>query len=135
METLTININPDMANIKVLHEAVDAFLENNHFPRKTRFCIKLALEEAVANIIEHGRVEGQIHIQCQHNKEKIRIQIEDKGTPFDPTTIARPDTVSRLEDRKPGGLGIYFIQHYMDVVDYQYQDHKNVLTLIKYLEK
>lgn len=124
-----------MTNIKVLHDAVDVFMEKNHFPSKTRFCIKLALEEAVANIIEHGGVEGQIHIQCQYDNKKIRIKIEDEGTPFDPTTIARPDIESRLEEREPGGLGIYFIQHYMDVVDYQYQDHKNVLTLIKYLKK
>jgi len=135
METLNIHINPDMVYIKVLNSRLEGFLEKNHLSSENQFQIQLALEEAVANIIEHGRVEGQIHIQCHYDKEKIRIQIEDQGIPFDPTNIKQPDTVSRLEERKPGGLGIYFIKKYMDEVDYQYQDHKNVLTLVKYLGK
>ena len=134
MKTLDIHIKPDLAYIPALLGQVEIFLEDN-LPEKERFHVLLALEEAVANIIEHGEVRGQIHIHCQYDREKLQLEIEDQGRPFDPSKIAPPDVSSSLEDRKPGGLGIYFIHQYMDQVEYQYQDHKNLLTLVKFLKK
>jgi len=134
MKTLDIHIKPDLAYIKVLLDQVEDFIEDN-LPGKEMFHVLMALEEAVANIIEHGDVRGQIHIHCMYDGERVQVEIEDQGRPFDPSQFARPDISSSLEDRKPGGLGIYFIHQYMDHVEYQYQDHKNLLTLVKFLKK
>jgi len=134
MKTLDIHIKPDLTYIKVLLDQVENFIADN-LPEKEVFHVLLALEEAVANIIKHGDVRGQIHIHCMYDGERLQVEIEDQGRPFDPSQFARPDISSSLEDRKPGGLGIYFIRHYIDHVDYRYRDHKNVLTLVKLLKK
>lgn len=98
-----------------------------------KFQTQLAVDEAVTNVINHGKVEGKekITITCQDFDEKIEITISDRGKPFNPTTFPEPNVTTSLEKRKPGGLGVYFIKKYMDKVDYQYKDGKNKLILTR----
>jgi anti-sigma regulatory factor (Ser/Thr protein kinase) len=39
----------------------------------------------------------------------------------------------RLDDIRPGGLGMHFIQNGVDVVQYSRRLHRNRLRLVKYL--
>jgi anti-sigma regulatory factor (Ser/Thr protein kinase) len=38
-----------------------------------------------------------------------------------------------LDDVKPGGLGLHFIQESMDIVEFKHADGTNRLRLVKYL--
>ena len=40
----------------------------------------------------------------------------------------------RLDEIKPGGLGLHFIRQSMDVVEFKRAQGANLLRLIKYLE-
>lgn len=42
-----------------------------------------------------------------------------------------PDIDAPIEEREPGGMGIFICKKLMDSVDYAYQDGLNVLTLEK----
>jgi serine/threonine-protein kinase RsbW len=133
MGTLDIEIYANLENLGVIADLLEKFMEEYHLDSKIKFGLQLSVDEVVSNIIEHGEVEGEINIRCSINEEKITIIIEDEGKEFNPNSRAPPDLHSDLEKREPGGLGIYFITHYTDEIIYEYEDQKNVLTLVKYL--
>ncbi len=98
------------------------------------FELQLAVDEACTNIIEYGYANanevGMIDIACQRKGEEIVVVIKDRGKPFDPTSVPPPDLNASLEERKAGGLGIYFMKTLMDEVRYEFKEGKNVLTMV-----
>lgn len=83
--------------------------------------VVLAVDEAVANIIVHG-YKGQagiIEIEISRQAETLAIHLRDDTAPFDPTQVPPPDLNVPLEERAPGGLGIYLIRQIMDEVVYR----------------
>ncbi len=101
--------------------------------------IVLAMDEAVANIIEHAYegsllpVEEQILIiNIENKKEEIRFILSDFGHQYDPTGVPDVDLESHYAQAKQDGLGIYMIRQLMDEISYAYEKEKgNMLTLIK----
>jgi anti-sigma regulatory factor (Ser/Thr protein kinase) len=59
----------------------------------------------------------------------------DWGKPFDPTTTGDPNTEIGLNERKEGGLGIFFVKKFMDEVKYVRRDNMNLLTVAKNIKK
>ncbi|MGC9443314.1 MAG: DUF2254 family protein [Candidatus Methanospirareceae archaeon] len=96
------------------------------------FDIQMAVDEACANIINHGYREkrGTIALSCRKKGKNIVVTITDEGTPFDPTSVKTPDLDAIMEEQEIAGLGIYFIKTLVDAVNYTYRAGKNVLTLI-----
>ena len=90
---------------------------------------ELCLNEAVANIIGHGGAPCAIAITFDTNGEGVRMTIADDGAPFDPVTYPAPVLPRRLDEARPGGLGIYILRTYADVVQYSRVDGWNELTL------
>lgn len=84
--------------------------------------IKLAVTEALANIMNHGykgAVDGPIWVKLtieeKHDRRGLHIQIEDECQGVDLSKIkSRP-----LDEVRPGGLGVHIMQQIMDTVEYQ----------------
>lgn len=99
------------------------------------YAVRLAVEEAVANIIAHGygpTGQGSIDLTIAWNAEHIRVDIRDQAPPFDPAQVPPPDLDSPWETRNPGGIGWALINQLMDSVAHQYHpDTGNHLTLTK----
>ena len=99
--------------------------------------IRLAVEEAVVNVIDYAYpegVEGDITVQVLSDGRVMHVKIIDGGVPFDPTEIQKADTTLSAEDRRIGGLGILLVREQMDSINYERTDGKNVLTLMKKLK-
>ena len=99
--------------------------------------IRLAVEEAVVNVIDYAYpegTEGDITIQMLSDSRELHIKIIDSGVAFDPTEIQKADTTLSAEDRRIGGLGILLVREQMDSINYERIDGKNILTLIKKLK-
>lgn len=108
------------------------------FPPCLAANIKLAIEEALTNIITYSGLDQKqmLEMTCsasEHNKG-ILIEIKDFGVPFNPLkNIKLGENHVPLEKRKVGGYGIYLMTCMMDVVEYQRVDDCNLLRLIKYI--
>lgn len=98
--------------------------------------IKLAVDEALCNIVRHGyqrRKDGQIWISLSpicngQDVTQLRIVIEDEARQVDPGTIKGRD----LADIRPGGLGVHIIREIMDEVVYEKREPTGMrLTLVK----
>ena len=61
------------------------------------------------------------------------MTVADDGIPFNPLSIAPPDTGLSVEDRRIGGLGIHLVRNIMDEVTYNRRTDRNVVILVKYL--
>lgn len=97
------------------------------------FDIRLAVEEALTNIIEYGHQDqgGEIELEVSREGRVVVIHIRDKGIPFDPTKAPKPDFSLPLGQRKSGGVGIFLMIQAMDVVEYTSGPEGNQLTLKK----
>ena len=126
----------ELASLPRLHSLVEqACDEHPAIDIEARYALLLALDEACANIIEHGYAglqAGLIVLRIDVEAEFVRLAISDFGHPFEPLDAAPPDLLSELEERKVGGLGIYFIRNSMDEVDFERSGSKNTLLLTKY---
>jgi anti-sigma regulatory factor (Ser/Thr protein kinase) len=106
--------------------------------QKSVHAFVLSVDEACTNVIEHAydyNSAGQITVSCSLIGENFTVTIEDNGAPFDPTTIPEPNVNQGLDERKAGGLGIYFMKKFMDEVKYIRVADKNLLTLTKNIKK
>jgi len=97
--------------------------------------IVLAVDEMVTNIIEHGYrgQPGSIEIDLTTRDDALIVQLRDQAPLFDPTSVSLPDLSIHVDDRPPGGLGIYLTRKVMDDIQHQGTGTVgNTLTLIKY---
>ena len=98
--------------------------------------LRLAVEEAVVNVINYAYpvgTEGTVEVRLMSNAHRIKMMIIDSGVAFDPTSKEKVDTTLLAEERQIGGLGILLVRELMDSINYEREDGKNILTLIKNL--
>jgi len=101
--------------------------------------IRLAVEEIVTNVIEHGyagTAPGPVLLRFQRDRANVVITVEDLAAPFDPTRVPRPDHNAPLEQRPVGGLGWHLANAVMDDVRHEsLTPHGNRFTLTKRLPR
>jgi serine/threonine-protein kinase RsbW len=103
----------------------------------TAFDVRLATEEAVMNVIEHGyegMVPGPIILRIRRDARQMVVTVEDDAPYFDPSTIRPADPGAPLDRRSVGGLGWHFVTQLMDETRHERRHpHGNRLTLVKRL--
>ena len=122
-----------MENLPHVTESIETFLRRKGFRDETVFDVRLAADEAITNVIQHGYEgrEGTIHIRCEVSAEEIVLVVEDSAKPFNFSSVGEPRFQDSLEKRKIGGLGIYLIKKRMDQVTHEFKNGKNILTMKK----
>jgi len=121
------------ARVEVCQQIM-AKLEANHFGKDDFFAVHLTLEEAFLNAVKHGNKMDptkKVKVEYLVDSEKVDISITDEGNGFDPDAVADP----RFGDGpfKPGGRGLFLMNMYMDIVEYN--ERGNSVRMIRYKEK
>jgi serine/threonine-protein kinase RsbW len=97
--------------------------------------LKLAVDEACANIIVHGydgRRDQPILATLSLHPDRLEVCLRDFGKKVPPESV-RPLEPSPF---RPGGLGVHLIHCCMDEVTYRSADGPGMeLTLVKHLHK
>ena len=108
------------------------------FSEEDIYKIVLSVEETVVNIISHSFVEREIDSSFDiyfsiSDPHGIRIRIDDKGMPFDPSKAPHYDRDQELADLQISGLGLQLVRSMMDSVEYRNLGREGKETLlIKY---
>lgn len=118
-------------------ELVSGIARRIGFDDKGAGKIALAVDEALANIINHGYhrqpdrpIWIKLWAEAAPGKPGVCIVIEDEAPHIDPAAICGRD----LEDVRPGGLGVHIIKEVMDVADYSKRDPVGMrLAMVKHL--
>lgn len=98
------------------------------------FNIKLALQEAVINAIEHGnKKQGDlcVKVDIQANGQRLKIEVTDQGEGFDYKAIPNPTNPENIE--KLRGRGLFLIQNVMDEIEFA--DSGRTIRMIKHLKE
>jgi serine/threonine-protein kinase RsbW len=97
--------------------------------------VQLAVDEAATNIIQHGYEHdspGEIELSWRVDGVQFAITLRDRGHRFNPAEVPPPNITAPIEEREPGGLGIYLMNRLMDAVRFEYTEARgNTLTMTK----
>ncbi len=97
--------------------------------------IRLAVDEACANVIKYaygGNADKKIVVRYKVDRERFEVVIEDTGIKADPRAIMG----RKLEEVRPGGLGVHLIKRCFDVFEFDGRKKTgNRLRLVRYLKE
>ncbi len=131
----TLTLPNDVKEVTRLSAFIKDVMARLDIPKPLASKMRLALEEAVVNVMEYAYPAGTkgnvvIRVTCSTDRQ-LKFIITDAGVAFNPTETATADTTLSVEERPVGGLGILLVRELMDTVNYERTDGKNVLTLTK----
>ena len=101
------------------------------FGKDEVFAIRLALDEAVSNAIQHGNQndpDKQVTIEYAFDDDTLTIHVADEGPGFDPGDVPDPTLDENLYT--PSGRGVMLIKAYMTEV--RFNDRCNRITMVKH---
>ncbi|HEV7250358.1 MAG TPA: ATP-binding protein [Shinella sp.] len=130
------SIGNSHGDIQVAAEKVRRFLEMHGVVEEDVTRIDVALDEILTNAVNYGFEDGEAHeilLSLSIAADRLAIEVQDDGRPFDPLGIPEPDLDADLESRQIGGLGMHFVRTLLDRVSYSRRNGWNVLSLEKQL--
>jgi serine/threonine-protein kinase RsbW len=137
---LALPSNPNL--LCIVRGAVGRLTEVLGFSAAECRSITRAVDEAMANIVRHsyrGRGDRPIVIyfrQVQRRSkqelvEGLEVLLCDRGPAVDPAKLRG----RKLQEIRPGGLGLHFIRQAMDIVEFTRVGRTNRLRLVKDLKR
>jgi anti-sigma regulatory factor (Ser/Thr protein kinase) len=136
---LKLELRSDPSMLCVVRAVMEQLTEAFGFSAAECRSVTRAVDEALTNIMRHayrGQLDQPIEVFCgrvPHRGERaegFEVLLSDEGPAVDPTKLRG----RRLDEIKPGGLGLHFIRQSMDVVEFKRVKGKNQLRLMKYLQ-
>lgn len=116
---------------RVMAEAV-RFIEANGVRSGAVNAAHLAIEEMVTNILKFGyddTAPHEIFLRVEILPDRLRLVIEDDGHEFNPLKAPAPDVTLPVEQRRPGGLGIYLVRKLAEEMRCERRAGRNRLTI------
>lgn len=107
-------------NIEIVQVVLNDSLERIGLTDDDRHWIDLAVREAVANAIKHGSqgsADKRVEVELYWDDGVVKVRIEDEGPGFDPRLVDDPRSPENL--LRPNGRGIFYIESFMDQVDWE----------------
>lgn len=132
---MRIVISSDPRLLHILRGVVRYRAQEVGFPASDIECLAMAVDEAATNVIRHtyaDRRDASLALEILTFPDRVEFVLEDSG-PKVRTEAIRPRA---LDDVRPGGLGTFFINCFMDESSYEEDFPKgNRLKLVKYLPR
>lgn len=95
--------------------------------------VKTVVGEVCINAIEHGGRRGpadDIRVRFTLEPARLRIDVRDSGTGFNPAEVAVPRIEDKLEGQNPRGWGLFIIRSLVDdLLIKESCEHGNEVTL------
>lgn len=123
-------LKPSMDDTLHLHPFVAQAAEAAGIADNEASRLRLAVEEAVANVINYGRATA-ITLHTEVESDRLVLTIDDDGLPFDPTQGSSTDLTVPADQRPPGGLGIILMHQMTDGLSYRRVNGHNILRIEK----
>ena len=138
---LKLELRSDPSMLCVVRAMMEQLTEVFGFTAAECRSVTRAVDEALTNIMRHayrGQLDRPIEVFCGRVAHRaggergdgLEVLLSDEGPEVDPAKLRG----RRLDEIKPGGLGLHFIRQSMDVVEFKRAKGKNELRLIKYLQ-
>lgn len=124
----------DFLSLKAIFELVNEFSTSNKLNESEAFSIKFSVEEVFTNMVKYNPGSDDVTISFAREGKAVRIGFVDvEKKPFDITVKEDVNAHLPIEQRRPGGLGIFLIKKLMDRVEYAYDGVHSRIALTKYV--
>lgn len=129
-----LSIAASTENLSDVRSFIDVHAKDHGFSEKIIQDIRLAVDEAVTNIIKHAYSNDSseiIDVELLFSDNKLCIQLFDSGKTFKFETYKMPNIKEQVKRKKRGGMGVYLIHSLMDKVSYSSNGDKNEIRMCK----
>lgn len=129
-----IIIGNDLSEIPLVIGFVQEIGTSYQLPADMMMRICLALEEAIANVIQHAYPGGENHeiwLKINVSSQEMVFTLTDNGIPFDYVQEEGIDKTLSLEQYITNGMGTRLIHQIMDGVSYQRLKDYNQMIMQK----
>ncbi len=133
-----LTVKASRGNYTAVEQFITEALEEAEASPKEAARISIAVDEVFTNIVSYayGRNDdGEVTVSVDAESNRIVLVFTDSGIPFNPLQKSDPDITLPAESRSIGGLGIYVVKNTMDDVSYEYKNGKNILTIVKNINR
>jgi len=110
----------------------DAFFQKNDIHASVRYIVDLCVEELFVNMITYNtESDADILIEMNPHEHGVEISLTDFNVErFDPREVQAVDVDAPLEQRTPGGLGLYLVLKMVNSIHYEYRNRTSKITFI-----
>ncbi len=107
-------------NIELAERMLAELCGSARVDEETTYWVGMALREALSNAIKHGNKlnpEKRVKVRMRLQPEgELRIDVEDEGEGFDPSSLGDPTSPDNL--LRSNGRGIFYMRQFMDNVTF-----------------
>ena len=110
----------------------DAFFLESDIDASVRYIVDLCVEELFVNMITYNtESSADILIEMKPHEHGVEISLTDFDVErFDPRKVQPVDVNAPLEQRTPGGLGLYLVLKMVNSIHYEYRNRTSKITFI-----
>ncbi len=114
---------------------LSASLAHRGLPSDKAGDVKIALSEAINNVVEHayaGIEPAKVQISCRLDRDRLDILISDTGHPlpgYRPPDGVPASVETDVQDLPEGGFGWYLIHQLTNEIRYERRNGCNLLSL------
>ena len=115
----SVFVASDFAQCHEIAEDIVALADAFGFDDREQSAIALAVDEALANAIEHGNRSDsskKVEIEYSVNVREVRVRITDEGPGFDPESVPDPRLLENLD--LPTGRGLLLMREFMSGIQF-----------------
>jgi anti-sigma regulatory factor (Ser/Thr protein kinase) len=131
-EVARLVLDNEFQEMKRLGPWIEEVLGRSALGPATSFAVQVCLDEAVANVIRHGKAAAKasrIVVTLKRRDDECILRIDDDGAAFDPTLAAPRVRPVSWESAEIGGLGVHLMRTFSARMRYERVAEQNRLWL------
>ena len=118
--------------LKNIVSFTEDFFAQDDIDQSLRYIVDLCIEELFVNMVTYDtETNSEILIEMNPYEQGVEVSITDFGVEkFDPRDAAAVDIDAPLDQRSPGGLGLYLVLKMVSSIHYEYRNRNSKITFI-----
>ena len=118
--------------LKNIVSFTEDFFAQDDIDQSLRYIVDLCIEELFVNVVTYDtETNANILIEMNPHEQGVEVSITDFGVEkFDPRDAAAVDIDAPLDQRSPGGLGLYLVLKMVSSIHYEYRNRNSKITFI-----
>lgn len=121
----------NLDELESIVDATEAFFSRNGISSELRNKVDLATEELFVNLVTYNtETKRRIEISMTPMEKGVVVSLTDFDVErFDPTARqGKVDPTAPIEERNPGGLGLYLVMKMVDSIHYDYKNRQSKIS-------
>jgi anti-sigma regulatory factor (Ser/Thr protein kinase) len=122
----------NLAELSEIVAMTDRFYSEHGIDPGKRHVVDLCIEELFVNMVTYDtETDARILIELAPHGTGVKVSLTDYDVDrFDPRRAPSVDVDTPLEQREPGGLGLFLVLKMVDSINYEYQDRVSKITFV-----